>query len=73
MANVDNIAFDVKVLRKRIIFHQDIEATVNQWTPSGKWGCYFETEWNSQGSYKWASDADFYNIIYVDKGKQKTA
>ena len=48
------------------------EATVNQWTPSGKWGCYFGN-WSgtASGSYKWASDAD-YNI-YVDKANKGTA
>ena len=48
------------------------EATVNQWTPSGKWGCYFGN-WSgtASGSYEWASDAD-YNI-YVDKANKGTA
>ncbi|WP_288684273.1 DUF6273 domain-containing protein, partial [uncultured Eubacterium sp.] len=49
------------------------EAPVNQWTPSGKWGCYFGN-WSgtaSSGAYKWVSDAD-YNI-YVDKANKGTA
>ena len=48
------------------------EATVNQWTPSGKWGCYFGN-WSgtASGAYKWVSDAD-YNI-YVDKANKGSA
>jgi hypothetical protein len=73
VANVDNIAFDVKsVEEKDNIPSGYTEATVNQWTPSGKWGCYFGN-WSgtASGSYKWASDAD-YNI-YVDKANKGTA
>ena len=73
VANVDNIAFDVKsVEEKDNIPSGYTEATVNQWTPSGKWGCYFGN-WSgtASGSYEWASDAD-YNI-YVDKANKGTA
>ena len=73
MANVDNIAFDVKrVGEKDNIPSGYTEATVNQWTPSGKWECYFgNLSGTASGSYKWASDAD-YNI-YVDKANKGTA
>ena len=73
VANVDNIAFDVKsVEEKDNIPSGYTEATVNQWTPSGKWGCYFGN-WSgtASGAYKWVSDAD-YNI-YVDKANKGTA
>ena len=73
VANVDNIAFDVKsVEEKDNIPSGYTEATVNQWTPSGKWGCYFGN-WSgtASGAYKWVSDAD-YNI-YVDKANKGSA
>ncbi|MFR3835956.1 MAG: glycoside hydrolase domain-containing protein [Eubacterium sp.] len=73
VANVDNIAFDVKrVGEKDNIPSGYTEATVNQWTPSGKWECYFgNLSGTASGSYKWASDAD-YNI-YVDKANKGKA
>ena len=44
------------------------EATVNQWTPSGKWGCYFGN-WSgtASGAYKWVSDADYNMLIRQTK------
>ena len=73
VANVDNIAFDVKsVGEKDNIPSGYTAATVNQWTPSGKWECYFgNLSGTASGSYKWASDAD-YNI-YVDKANKGKA
>ena len=73
VANVDNIAFDVKsVGEKDNIPSGYTAATVNQWTPLGKWECYFgNLSGTASGSYKWASDAD-YNI-YVDKANKGKA